>query len=357
MKLIKSILFSCIVLLSASRLNAQDGLVAHWSFDTIVADQFYDHVTNEVAGTIYRVESVPGKIGMALEFNGSNAYARIPADGEAPPSKFSKLEKGSISLWFRIDYIPVDYGIAPIFYYGRNTACNFYDAANEGLIFEVGHSPIHNGSRRLYFTTWANGCTFPSFCYDSWDPIIIGIWYHYVAVVGEDFNTGYLNGEEMVDRRYNFGDPTSHEFFSIARSHETLWLGRGYWNTDDMYFDGAIDEIRIFDYPLTQAEVDSLFEEGENPITSTPVTGSEDIDIFLYPNPAHETIHLDFSQQTNKALTFRIFDQVGKMVFQTSISGSDQSATIDLNGLPKGLYIYALEDESKILKTDKLLLK
>ena len=47
---------------------------------------------------------------------------------------------------------------------------------------------------------WMNGCTYPSFCYDSWNAIIEGRWYHYVAVVGSNFNTGYLNGQLMKSK-------------------------------------------------------------------------------------------------------------------------------------------------------------
>jgi hypothetical protein len=71
---------------------------------------------------------------------------------------------------------------------------------------ELGHSPVHPASEFLYFTIWKNGCTVPSFCYDSNSEIPTGVWHHFVAVVGEDYNTGYLNGEEMTNRWYNFGN-------------------------------------------------------------------------------------------------------------------------------------------------------
>jgi len=346
-----------ISLLVFTSLNAQDGLVAHWSFDTIIFNQFIDHVTNEFAGTVYGGQTVPGPVGNALEFNGISNYARVPGDGEAPPDVISKLSKGSISVWFRVDQIPLTYGIRPIFYYGRENACNFFDAANEGMIIEVGHSPIHNGSRRLYFTEWTNGCTFPSFCYDSWNPIIEGAWYHYVAVVGDDFNTGYLNGQLMTDRKYNFGNASTHEFFSDALAHENLWIGRGYWDSNDMFFDGAIDEIKIFDRPLIQADVDSLYQEG---FPAPPVglqQNNEQSGPYLYPNPAGERINLDFSHSIDKPLTFKVYNSSGSIVFQEEFSGFHDTKRIDLSGLPKGLYIYSLEEGSRILNTDKLIIQ
>jgi hypothetical protein len=163
MKLIK-FAFSLTLLFFFSFLNAQSGLVAHWSFDSISNNQFIDHVTNEIGGTVYGCQSIPGPVGNALCFDGIDDYARIPGDGLPPPSVLSELSEGSISVWFKVENIPTIFGIRPIFYYGNEIACDFFDAANEGMIIEVGHSPIHRASRRLYFTEWTNGCTYPSFC-------------------------------------------------------------------------------------------------------------------------------------------------------------------------------------------------
>jgi len=140
-----------------------DGLVAYWSFDQLDGNTFSDHSQYANHGTNYGAQLVPGIKGNALEFDGNNDYARIPGDGSPPPSILAGLGYGSISLWFKVDNIPTSYGIAPIFYYGAEDMCNFFDAANQGMNIEIGHSPIHMGSERLYFTTWKNGCTYPSF--------------------------------------------------------------------------------------------------------------------------------------------------------------------------------------------------
>ena len=352
MKTIRILLSACLLILSPSILQAQE-MVAHWSLDTLINDKFIDHVTDDFAGTAYGAQIVPGKVNNALEFNGTSHYARVPGDGQAPPEDFSKLSVGSISLWFRVDDIPMEYGIRPIFYYGREDACNFIDAANEGMIIEVGHSPIHNQSRRLYFTTWKNGCTFPTFCYDSWNPIEVGEWYHYVAVVGSDFNTGYLNGQVMDDRVYNFGNIFSHEFFSDARAHENLWIGRGYWDSNDMYFDGAIDEIKIFNYPLSPAEVDTLYQEGF-PVIITDVPASDEIQFEVFPNPAQNEIRVRLDNRDGRSLTFNLYNSSGKLMLQQTIEDLSRERSVDISSLPEGLYFYAITENSKIIATHKL---
>ena len=213
-----------------STINAQDGLVAYWSFDELVNDTIYDYSQNKNHGTNYGATLVPGILGNALSFDGKDDYARIPEDGQNPPDLFSTLGKGSISLWFKAKNIPVEYGIAPILYYGAEEQCDFFDAANQGLIIELGHSPIYLGSEAIFFTIWKNGCTYPSFCFDSFVPVSSDQWHHYVATIGDNSNKGYLDGFEMTSRRYSFGDPYDSQFFEDAVAHEKMWLGKGYWD-------------------------------------------------------------------------------------------------------------------------------
>ena len=347
------IFLTAIIFLTFSSSNAQNGLVVHWSFDSLSGNKFLDHVSNTVGGTVYGPQLVPGPVGNALEFDGIDDYARVPGNNIAPPAVLSGLSEGSISVWFRVDNIPMGFGNRPIFYYGRENACNFFDAANEGIIIEVGHSPIHNGSRRLYFTMWMNGCTYPSFCYDSWNAIIEGQWYHYVAVVGSNFNTGYLNGQLMADRKYNFGTPSTHEFFSDALAHENLWIGKGYWDTNEMFFDGAIDEIKIFDHPLNHAEVEALYTEG-NPLSIGDLGSGEITGPSIYPNHTNAIINIEFSEAPQQTVSVKLFNSMGELVSQSEISASDKTITINLADLPNGLYIYSIVEETRVLKTGKI---
>jgi len=237
-----------VLIITISNLIAQDSLVAHWSFDELNGDVFADVDDLTSHGVVYGAQLVDGVLGKALSFDGIEDYARIPGGKEVPPVILKELGEGSISLWFKAEHIPTEYGIAPIFYYGAADNCNFFDAANKGLIIELGHSPVHLGSESLYFTIWKNGCTVPSFCYDSRFSVQTGVWHHFVAVVGENYNTGFFNGEEMTNRSYNFGNPSSSQFFEDAVVHEQLWLGKGYWDGSVQHFHGAIDELKILNH-------------------------------------------------------------------------------------------------------------
>jgi len=312
---------------------AQVGLVAHYDFETIDGDSLYDQTEFGNHGTNYGGKLVSGINGHALYLNGINAYARIPEDGKIPPPMYQKMGEGTISVWFRIDHIPTDHGIAPIFYYGTEQECDFWDAANQGLIIEIGHDPIHLNSKRLYFTIWSNGCTYPSFCFDSKNAITEGVWNHIVVVVGEDFNTGYLNGQEMKNRLYNFGTASYSEFFKDALKHQKMWIGSGYWNEVQQYFKGAIDELKIFDTPLSSDEVWELYQESAS-TTTEPISLNHHIDVF--PSPANEHLHYRLHAAIDHLQFLQVMDSSGKVILKKPLTQAN--GHVDIDHLPDGLY-------------------
>lgn len=328
------ILLSAIMMILTKQVGAQDGLVAYWSFDELSGDTIYDHSPLANHGINYGAELIQGKKGNALWFDGVSDYARIPEDGQAPPAVLADLDFGSISVWFKVEHIPTDYGIAPIFYYGAEDQCDFFDAANQGLIIELGHTPVHYGSERLYFTIWKNGCTLPSFCYDSWHPIPENEWQHFVVVVGEDYNTGYLNGEEMIDRKYNFGNASYSQFFSNAVVHEKLWLGKGYWDRTTQYYKGAIDELRIYDKALSQSEVLALYHDTLT--TSIPPLDPKSSRVKVYPNPVRDMLYYDLSELEANIQIIRLLDKTGKTIAREKAVST--RSVIKISQIPDGLY-------------------
>jgi hypothetical protein len=93
----------------------------------------------------------------------------------------------------------------------------------------------------------------------------------------------------MTDRYYNFGNSGYSQFFEDAVVHEKLWLGKGYWDGTEQHFDVAIDEVKIFDRPLSGAEVIKFYHEAE--LTSLPSfsTGKSNVRVKTYPNPVEES--------------------------------------------------------------------
>jgi len=322
-----------LVLLSvfALSLNAQNDLVAYWSFDNLINDTIFDNSQFANHGTNYGATLINGISGNAISFDGIDDYIRIPKDGENPPEIFTTLGEGSISLWFKANNIPTTYGIAPILFYGAEQQCNYFDAANQGLIIELGHSPIYMGSEAIFFTIWKNGCTLPSFCFDSYESVSTNEWHHYVAVVGENFNTGYLDGVEMTGRRYSFGNASYSQFFEDAVLHEKMWLGKGYWDNTTQYFDGSIDELRIYNKALSSTEVQNLYQSVGG------IIDAEYAKINIFPNPAKGILHYDLSGITEPILFIKLSDSNGKLVLFEKVSSKNKKE-LHIEKLQSGMY-------------------
>lgn len=323
-----------LILQSGWNANGQDSLVAYWNFDILDDDMIYDVSVNANHGTNYGGELVPGVKGNAISFDGVSAYIRIPGDGKPPPAMYSELGEGAISFWFKADNIPTTYGIAPLFYYGAEEKCDFFDAANKGFIIELGHSPIFRGSKELFFTAWKNGCTYPSFCFDSHHPITINEWHHIVVVVGKDYNTGYLNGIEMVNRDYNFGNASYSEFFEDAIAHEKLWLGKGHWDRTIQYFDGTIDELRIFNKALSSREVIQLYKDTDVFTSDRRIEIENKVNI--YPNPVMGILNYQTTETDEPLTDIKITDLKGKVVLH--ISNPAAEGALDTGNLIPGTY-------------------
>ena len=95
------------------------------------------------------------------------------------------------------------------------------------------------------------------------DPGVItqGHWYH-LCVTGDDNNAikFYLNGEELETYPRD-GVDSGKRFFDDG----TEWKIGRYFNANNdpgtSHFAGVIDEVRLYDYPLSEQEIQSLYNE------------------------------------------------------------------------------------------------
>jgi len=232
--------------------DLKKGLIAYWSFDNDEADIIIDESGNQLNGKGYSVSHETGKSGLALNFDNPEDKVVFPSLNSEAPVLVSELQEGSISVWFRFQSLGAR--ILPIFYFGESQT----GTAHNSLIIEIGHGGGANpANKRLYFTIVNQ-----SFCYDSGFNLQENTWYHFVAVVSSTGNTGYINGVEMTTRNYNLGSNNNYSFFfNDVPVRKMLSIGYGRYGQEDPFFsfNGNIDEVRIYDRPLTEAEVMELF--------------------------------------------------------------------------------------------------
>ncbi len=118
-------------------------------------------------------------------------------------------------------------------------------------------------------------------------------------------------------------------------------------------FGGILDEIKIFDYALLP---DSVFAESGQVMTgiANPEASSLE-DIYLYPNPAHQSITLEFRDNTTAHhfahAAYRVYNVAGQEMFSGRLN--DQAIqTIDLSSLSPETYILnIIHDGFQVSKT------
>ncbi|MEQ1676661.1 MAG: T9SS type A sorting domain-containing protein [Chitinophagaceae bacterium] len=86
---------------------------------------------------------------------------------------------------------------------------------------------------------------------------------------------------------------------------------------------------------------------------TTPVDGSADKIIKLYPNPANSYVTFDLQGNYKKGLTIHIYNGVlGKKMFEAV--NMPEKLTVNLNDFNRGIYIYHLIDNTgRIVESGK----
>lgn len=106
-------------------------------------------------------------------------------------------------------------------------------------------------------------------------------------------------------------------------------------------------DYMLLNVPVTKAKqnpIDSLqkrfdtFMQMSTPVTEHP----QSITTALYPNPATEQATVRYYSNDNRNATILVIDAIGKVVYQQQLPHGNEFI-INLNGFPKGLYLYSIK--------------
>ncbi|OGE44257.1 hypothetical protein A3B45_01745 [Candidatus Daviesbacteria bacterium RIFCSPLOWO2_01_FULL_39_12] len=172
------------------------------------------------------VTSVAGKVGNALNFNGTNGYV---AAGNA--ASLQNLPTATLVAW-----------IKPTTLSGYNNIISRTTYSNGGLILRASQGGSARLTPHVFTNTWYT-------CQSAVIPL--NQWTH--AAVTYDGTTlkGYINGAQACS-----SVPTVGGTLSPNATNWNIGADPGDFGT---YFNGAIDEARVYSRVLTQTEISTLY--------------------------------------------------------------------------------------------------
>ncbi len=248
----KSLLLIAVALvITMQKVFAQpaSGLVAFYPLD----GNANDASNNVNIGTAYGATAAVdrfGNAGRALAFDGVSSYVRIPRTSWNQPGA------GSFSIcgWFQVSSVDV-------------TKSDFY-------IYDMDDGDSDYSGYSMYWDTQGEGLIL-DFHYDD-------AWTHHTGVItsaatlrnGWHFFTGILDRNLVQMRLYVDGSLVgSHAIDpqSITSTRSDFYLGRRpYIPPYEQLFNGSLDDIRIYNRPLDDSEIRSLYNEGGYQPPTTP---------------------------------------------------------------------------------------
>ena len=214
------------------------GLLAWYDFEGTNEDELYrsefisNKVTSEYAGKIHYAKAASfvtdrfGKSVSAFDFQGSS---KIVADGPWPSGSSSR----TVSVWFNA---PSHFGNLFTFGNGRSRNARF-----SLLMNGKGQDQVALIGERNDFVFRSNNL------YNNWNQL----------VVTYDGNHGnvYLNTESLGSYQTEFNTDGSMP----------LVIGSNSLNRNDEFFNGSIDEMRVYDRALTEKDIMNLYNREANP--------------------------------------------------------------------------------------------
>lgn len=271
---------------------ARASLIGYWSFDGCTAT---DASGNNATLTPHGVTCGAGQRGSGWQLNGVDQYL-----DRQPDTIFEPRDRAwTVAVWEK-STDAVGYKVLLEWYRcGANPLCNLTDGACYLLALNTGTPDwfVRDDA--------ASGLTVA----DTSAHVANGQWHHVVAT----FNPVTDSAKIYVDgaRRVGVYIPLS----TMSGGFIPLEVGRHFrtgWGQPDYYFNGSIDEVRIYDEELGAAQVAALFGHGTTGVEGGAVAG---LAIERNLNPTHGgRLPVSFTLPLDAPAEVALFDIGGRRI-------------------------------------------
>ncbi|MDB9874051.1 LamG domain-containing protein [Flavobacteriaceae bacterium] len=224
-----------------------------------------DSTLNGYNGTATSVDfNVQGKFGNAGSFNGSSSVIDISASAGFPSSVYT------VSMWLKINDVTAYKGF-------------FLNVSSSNLTNQIG-VVLNSGRIDVYSVVSNNNNTLDKIETTPQTAFVNNTWYNVVIIADRSLTNKVQVFVDNTENTYNYV-PNS----SGTTGYSTAKIGFA----DGNYFNGSIDQVRIFASALTAANVTSLYNEVQcvpaiipsdyfNPLLYTGNSSTQSIDDLTF---------------------------------------------------------------------------
>ncbi len=230
---------------TASPVSAPAGPVGEWLFTGNANDTGGSNINPDTTYNVTLTTDRFGTVDSAYAFNGTDSYISYPAD-------LLPTAERTVSLWFytptiRTDPLP---GYTLLGYGGGSPG-------NSWIM------DINNRSQLGTYEIYDNDVDLILYSYPQAPE---GLWYHWVVTTNSSGTTMYINGSPVASNaNYMNGTLVTGTDLAFGASVDTTGIAP-YGDANASYFQGKLDDIRIYDIALTGTEVQSLYLENGWPV-------------------------------------------------------------------------------------------
>ncbi len=307
------ILFQLLVINIYSQ-NPTNGLIAHFPLD----GDAVDYSVLNLSGTTYNTTLTYGRIDDALFFNGYNSKIISSINNRGITNTLT------VCAWLKTSNTnPVPYSFIVAKYDWRIDK-GFHLAIKNNKIMFAGRNLSNNYIRidsQLEVTDGKWHFALGEIQGNTWKLWLDGVYQG--ATYGTAYSPSLINNEPLTIGYYNLGD-----------------------NGDHLYFDGTIDDVRIYNRLLTQSEIDYLN-------LGISFLNNYSSHIFkVYPNPTNSFITTENASYKNIS-KIQLLDINGRVVLETK----NNKKQLDVSNIKKGIYLLQILDDEKVIYNKKIIIK
>ncbi len=228
---------------SSAQVNLTNGLVAQYNFsgnsNDVSGNNRHGQAMNGVTLTTDRF----GNSNSAYSFDGVNDYIRVPDNGGFSTSSFS------LALWFQSETDALQNLVGKRDFTGGNNGAQYQFFINYPPFPGIGSNIVGNSSNCSNVTSSSYINTGNIICKTKW---------YFVVIVFEGIAPGTSRHRIYIDGvlRQNVTAPFSG---MLTTCLSELRFGN-WWSGDLIPFKGKMDDIRWYNRPLNQDEVNALYD-------------------------------------------------------------------------------------------------